>query len=93
MNSRTATLAPPSNPNERETICESVVEAVADAKGLSPLDLEPLAAVIDPDALESLVASMDSLPGETPGAIEFAFNGVAVTVGEAGDVSVAPLES
>lgn len=40
---------------------ETIVMAVADAKGCAPTDLPPLHDVIDPDALDSLFA--DTLDG------------------------------
>lgn len=39
---------------EDEDISETVINAVADAKGVDPLDLDPLCDVIDPDALDAL---------------------------------------
>lgn len=56
------------------TICETVVNTVADAKGVDPLDLEPpLYEAIDPDALERIVTAHDS-------SVEFTMAGYRVTV-------------
>lgn len=72
-----------------ETVTEAIVEAIADAEGVSPLDLEPpLASVVDPDALEGLVESMGRGPGDDPGRIQFVYCGYTVTVSGGGDVAV-----
>lgn len=46
-----------------EPLSETVVMAVAHAKGRAPTDLPPLHDVIDPDALDALFA--DTLDGRT----------------------------
>lgn len=72
-----------------ETVTEAIVDAIADAEDVSPLDLEPpLASVIDPDALEGLVESMSRCPGDDPGRIQFVYSGYTVTVSGGGDVTV-----
>lgn len=60
----------------------AVVEAVADRKGVDPVEVGPLAYEIDPDALDSLVDSMDS------GTITFPFEGLEVEVDADGEVSL-----
>jgi hypothetical protein len=43
------------------SICETVVNTVADARGVDPLNLEPpLYEAIDPDALERIATAHDS---------------------------------
>ena len=72
-----------------QSVSEAVVRAVADAKGVSPLDVNPpLASVIDPDALENVVASMDDPASESANRVEFVYSGYTVTVTD-DDVSVA----
>lgn len=61
----------------------AVVEAVADRKGVEPIEVGPLAYGIDPDALNRLVDSMDA------GTITFRFEGFEVEVDADGDVSLA----
>jgi len=61
----------------------AVVEAVADRKGVEPIEVGPLAYEVDPDALNQLVESMDS------GTITFPFEGFEVEVDADGDVSLA----
>lgn len=58
-----------------EELAVEVVEVVADAKGVDPFDLGPLAEAIDPDALDALVS-------HAPGAlrIEFEYEDRTVTV-------------
>lgn len=73
------------------TITEAVVTAVADADGVSPLELPPLATVLDPDALETFVATMTSGPDEPMTTVEFAYNGYTVTVTGDGSVTVTEL--
>ncbi|MFB6309340.1 MAG: HalOD1 output domain-containing protein [Haloarculaceae archaeon] len=63
-----------------DDICESVVEAMAEAEGVDPTELTPtLYEVIDPDALEQLFAS--PMPaGWMEGRVTFFYNGYEVTV-------------
>lgn len=70
----------------------AVVTAVAEAEEVSPLDLQPLARVIDPDDLEALAGGPD--PRTTPPAqIEFQYCGYDVTVTGGGSVSLADADS
>lgn len=67
----------------------AVVSAIADAEGISPLDVRPpLASVIDSDALDRLVASMTGWTDEPSGVVEFMYNGYVVSVTGNGVVSV-----
>lgn len=72
-----------------ESASEAVIEAVADAKGVDPLDLEPMYDTIDPDALDSIFR--DS-PGAGTASVEIRFEmaGCTVVVREMGEVVVAP---
>jgi hypothetical protein len=61
---------------------QAVVEAVASAEGLDPLELPvPLYDAIDPDALDALFQDDD-----TDGRVEFSYYGYDVTVTDVGDV-------
>jgi len=72
---------------QTEPISQLVIEAVADAEGLDPLDLRvPLYDVVDPDALDSLFGSGDD--GAVEGHIEFTYYGYEVTVTSSGIVSL-----
>ncbi|MFT4920926.1 MAG: hypothetical protein ACI8XM_000117 [Haloarculaceae archaeon] len=61
----------------------AVVDAVADRKGVEPIEIGPLAYEIDPDALNRLVDSMDA------GTVSFPFEGFEVEVDADGEVSLA----
>lgn len=72
------------------SITGTVVEEVADAEGVGPLELPPLHDWIDPDALETLVSGRAS--GDDTAAVEvkFMYCGYAVTVVSDGTVEVGP---
>ncbi len=72
-----------------EEICTVVVNAVADAHGVHPLDLEPkLYDVIEPDALADLWSANDSPPRSLE--ISFSMAGCEVVVNGDGRVLVTP---
>lgn len=90
MNDAPTAPNPATDPREGRRISEVVVEAVADAKGVSTTDLRtPLYAVVDPDALDDLVVSMNCWSGESAGHVTFSYSGYEVTVSADGDVSLA----
>lgn len=72
-----------------ESMSETVVNAVADAKGVDPLDLDPLYDAIDPDALDRLFSTS---PGASasPTELRFEMSGCVVVVREGGTVTVTP---
>lgn len=64
------------------SICETVVNAVADAKGVDPLELDPpLYDAIDPDALERFATAHGT-------SVAFTLAGYQVTVHESDRVVV-----
>lgn len=67
--------------------CETIFERVADREGVDPLDLDPLAETIDPDAIDALVGR--SAREDSGLQITFAYHGYDVTVTAAGAVDVA----
>lgn len=70
-----------------ESVSVVVVEALAEAKGISPLDIEePLYAAVDPDALDALFDAGGTVL--TDGRIQFTAAGYEVTVTTRGDVTV-----
>lgn len=72
-----------------ETVSRAIVEAIADAKGVSPVDLQPpLYEAVDPDALEQFVASVHDRPNTTDLRVTFTYAGHEVTVSGDGDVSI-----
>lgn len=63
----------------------SVIEAVAEAEGVDPVDLAtPLAEAVNPDALNLLFQ-------DGTGQITFEYSGYQVTAGATGTVQVTPL--
>lgn len=74
-----------------DSICTKVICAIAEAKGVDPLDLDPeLVDVVDPDALERLFRYGTS--GDTEGRVTFTMAGCEVVVRSTGSVTAAHLE-
>ena len=68
-----------------DTPTRQIVDAVADAEGVAPVTLDPpLAAVVDPDAVETLI--QDSTTPDLE--IRFAYRGHDVVVDDSGRVQV-----
>lgn len=80
------TVAP--SASRSEAVTEAVIEAVADEEGVSPLQLEPLATVIDPDALNALYS--EDRRGVK---LEFAYHGYRVRVDADGRLALDEIES
>jgi hypothetical protein len=69
----------------------AVIEAVADFKGLDPMDLDqPLFEVIDPDALDSLIGHNGSDQEKYETTVEFTYDDCRVQVSGDGSVAVSP---
>lgn len=76
-----------------DELCLTVVNAVADAKGVDPLDLEEsLHDVIDPDALEDLFAPRFAGVPRFDGRVSFTMADCTVVVESGGRVVVSPPE-
>jgi len=71
---------------------EAVVEALADAKGVDPLELEPLYEVIDPDALDALFDPRGD-GDRRAGRVEFRTSGYRVEVTSTGRVHLTSLDA
>lgn len=70
-----------------ESLCETVVDTVARREGVAPARLDaPLYDVLDPDALEELLSSMED--GDGLGHVAFDYLGYEVTVYSDGRVTV-----
>jgi hypothetical protein len=65
-----------------------VVEAVASLRGVDPVELEPLAGSIDPDALNDLFDPVDDRRRAVRGDVAFAYEGVYVTVTSEGEIDL-----
>ena len=70
-------------------ISETVVTAVAEAKGVDPLDLDPLYTVVDPDALNRVFCPTVS-PPQTSMQFQFSMAGCHVVIHGDGEVIVTP---
>lgn len=70
-------------------LSDTIITAVADAKDVDPLDLEPLHYSVDPDALDTL---FEPAVGRAPTSLELAFShdGCEVVVQADGEVTVTP---
>lgn len=73
----------------RGPLSEAVITAVADAKGVDPLDLGPLYDVIDPDALNQILPRSVGRPPISL-KVSFTMEGCEVVVHEDGEVIVTP---
>jgi hypothetical protein len=70
----------------------AVVEAVCRVVGESPTAIDPLAEVIDPEALDALFRPTGQEPARSDGTVTFAFCGCEVVVCGTGEITVVPLE-
>lgn len=76
---------------EQESVTWKVVEAVAEEKGVSPLDLEPLNNIVNPDALDKLFRPVSGTD-RSLGQVSFRYSGYEISVFPDGDVEVSSLE-
>lgn len=76
--------------DDDRNVSTAVVDAVADAKGISPTEIRPpLHRVVDADALNHLFQSKRYAPGEEP-RVSFCYAGYEITVHGRGEVVVRP---
>ena len=68
-------------------VSDIVVTSVAEAKGVDPLELEPLYDVVDPDALDTIFNSTDASSSME---LSFTMAGCEVVVCGDGEVNVTP---
>lgn len=87
MDGLTAKTASPSITESRNAVT-TVVQAVADEKGVSPLELEPIANALDPDVIEKLVDDANAADSGSVPRIEFEYEDCEVTVTADGQVTV-----
>lgn len=79
------TIADPrEDPLDGESLSTAVVQTLADAEGVDPLELDPLYNTLDPDALDKLFSSTGD--SEPQGSVRFTTNGYEVTVTSTGRV-------
>ena len=77
-------MGPDSKAEERSNT-ERVIEAVADHRGVDPMELEPLYNAVDPDALDALFGGSRASPHSS---LTFELDGCLVRVSGDGDVEV-----
>jgi hypothetical protein len=71
------------------SVATAIVERIAAAEGIDPLDLEvPLYDVIDPDALEALTNASDDGDARADLELTFSYSGYIVTVDGRGNVEI-----
>jgi hypothetical protein len=58
----------------------AVVTAVAEEAGVDPITIDPLYEVVDPDALDTIVASRSYLHGSPNASTEFTYHGYRVLI-------------
>lgn len=78
------------DPDATDRPSELLVEAVADAAGADPLELDPLFRTFDPDVLDEFVAT-GAVP-DVDGHISFTYEGYRVTVHPSGLFELEPVE-
>ena len=83
MNNALQTTIPVTELSDPDRVVEAIVSTVADAEGTSPLEVQPLATVTDPDALCALVRD-----GNSETTIEFDYCGYRVRVSSGEQVVV-----
>ncbi|OLZ42498.1 hypothetical protein A6E15_16685 [Natrinema saccharevitans] len=71
-----------------EPASEAVVAAVAAVRGSRPAALEPLHAVVDPDALDSLVDHADRVGTAGSHQVWFTYQGLDVGVRTGGEIRI-----
>ena len=70
----------------KRSISVAIIESVADATGIDPIDLNPpLSKVVDPDALDTIFRA-------DTGELSFTYHDHRVTVTHTGTVNVTPID-
>ena len=71
-----------------DSLCFTVVRAAAAVSGKEPMKLQPLADVVDPDALEKFFVPGPAATPVTEGSVSFVLDGLDVTVYSSGEIVV-----
>lgn len=71
-----------------DPLCLTIIDTISEVPGREPREMNPLYSVIDPGALERLLAGASGDGAE----ISFSFEGCDVTVTTSGAVAVTPKE-
>lgn len=72
------------------SLSQRVIERVAEAEGVDPIEIDPLYSVIDPDALDSLFRPQlkESAVPDSNAALRFEYHGYDVRVTATGRVTL-----
>lgn len=89
MEHSSLTIEPTNRDDETDKLSQAVVETVAEAEDVDPIELTPLYTAIEPDALESLFRPRAVDGGAVSGEIRFSYHEYEVRVTSAGEVSLA----
>ena len=73
---------------EQTTASMAVIATLADAIGTDPVDLDPLNASVDPDALDALVCVRNGMTGDIH--VSFTHEDHSITVSSYGVVTIGP---
>jgi hypothetical protein len=77
-NSNAVDAGAPSDYGFDDSVAERVVTSVAEATDQSPLEMDPISTVVDPDAIDALVRGPDDQGSSV--VVEFTYCGQHVTV-------------
>lgn len=72
---------------DNQQVSTRILEAVADQRGVDPLELQPLYEVVDPEALEAVFSST-VVGGNRGGRIEFTYAGCRITITAGADRAI-----
>lgn len=86
------TPAPQPDASGTRSLSDKVVQTLADAEGVDPLELDPLYEVVDPDALDRLFDSTSD-DDRREGRVQFRASGYRVEVTSSGRVHLTSLET
>lgn len=78
--------------DDEELVGDAVVRAVSAVQGLDPCSIEPLAGVIDPEALDTLFSDRHDGTPRSGGHLSFVYGGCRVTVDNGEYLTVETLE-
>lgn len=78
---------------DTDPVCMAVVSTVAAVSETDPTELPPLASVVAPDALATLIGSPEFGPAEGDITVSFLFAGFQVAVHSYGIITVQPQET
>ncbi|RQH03227.1 HalOD1 output domain-containing protein [Natrarchaeobius oligotrophus] len=77
--------------DEYEPVSTALLDAVASVLDVDPLELEPLSACIEPDALNELVTHWQTgESGAVDGSVSFTFSDCVITVRADGEIVIDP---